>query len=81
MTVGLKIGDIPEVMYVPPHEPVYQFQIAPVPKLPPFNPNVVLFPGQIGVTPKAAVAGEELEFKVTVVFTHEVELHAPIALI
>ena len=80
MTVGLKIGDIPEVMYVPPHEPVYQFHVAPVPKLPPFIPKVVLFPGQIGVTPKAAVADEEIEFKSTVVFTQDVELHIPTAL-
>ena len=67
-------------MYVPPHEPVYQIHIAPVPKLPPFIPKVVLFPGQIGLTPNAEEAGEELEFKIIVVFIHEVELHVPTAL-
>ena len=57
VTVGLKTGDEPDTTYVPAHEPVYQFQFAPVPKLPPVIPSVVAFPMHIGVVPLADVAG------------------------
>ena len=63
-----------------PHEPVYQFHVAPVPKLPPLIPKVVLFPGQIGVVPVAEVAAVEIVFNVTVLFAQSVELHVPTAL-
>ena len=37
---------MPEPTGVPPHEPVYQNQLAPAPKLPPLTLKVVVKPGE-----------------------------------
>ena len=79
MTVGLKTGAAPEATKVVPHEPVYQYQLAAVPSIPPVTPIVVLLPRQIGVVPEADVAGEDKVFTVTVVFAQVVVLHKPAA--
>ena len=64
----------------PEQEPLYQYQDAEVPKLPPFIPNVVEVPSQIvacvAVTEDAV---EELSFTVIVIFTQFVVLHTPSA--
>ena len=78
--VGLNTGDDPEATSVVPHEPVYQSQLAAVPKNPPVTPRVVALPKQIGVVPIADVAGWDKVFTITVVVTHVVVLHVPSAL-
>jgi hypothetical protein len=51
----------------PPHDVLYQYQFAPVLKLPPFAVNVVDDPGHIADgLPVAEVAGVELTFTVSV---------------
>ena len=71
----------PEIRYVPPHDPVYQFQFEPVPRIPPDEFNVVAEPVHIveGLA-DAELAAIETELTVTIVLTHEVELHIPSAL-
>jgi hypothetical protein len=68
---------------MPLHEPVYQNQLARVPKVPPVSLNPTGFPEQIVAEGLAVieVAGVELEFIVNVTLVHNVVLHVPIALI
>ena len=47
MTVGLKIGENPDVMYELPQLPEYQFHFPLVPRLPPVMLRVVELPEQI----------------------------------
>ena len=79
-TVGLKTGEVPEILYVPPHEPVYQFQFADVPGIPPLIPKEVGKPSHIieGLA-VAEVAGDEFEFTVMVTLLQLVVLHTPAA--
>ena len=44
---GVTISDEPEPIDVPPHEVVYHFQEAPVPRVPPFTFKVTGVPGAI----------------------------------
>jgi hypothetical protein len=64
---------------VPPHEPLYHFQVAPVPRLPPLNVNVLLWPLQIVVVPLMLLAGTEVSLTVTVNDWHVVVLQLPSA--
>jgi hypothetical protein len=64
----------------PPQEPLYHFQLAPVPKLPPFTESVVLFPIQMVVVPVIEVAGIEVSCTVTVTLLQMVLLQVPSAL-
>ena len=64
---------------VPPHEPLYHFQLPPVPKLPPFKVKVVLWPLQIVVVPLMLTAGTEVSRTVMVTLWQEVLLHVPSA--
>ena len=57
---------MPVANEVPPHEPLYHFQVAPVPRLPPLNVNVLLWPLQIVVVPLMLLAGTEVSLTVTV---------------
>ena len=49
VTVGLTEGAEPATSSVPPHEPLYQYQFAPDPELPPETPSVVVLPWQMVV--------------------------------
>ena len=67
---------------VPPHEPLYQYQSAVVPKTPPVRFKVVELPWQI-VDKTAAteiVEVEELSFTVIIVLMHIEVLQIPSAL-
>ena len=79
--MGVITGDCPEMMYAPPQDPVYQFQLAEVPRLPPVIPRLDCKPEQIveGIA-VAEVAETESELKVTVIVTQDVEPHKPSAL-
>ena len=45
---------------VPPQVPLYHFQLAPAPRLPPLTLSVVFLPRQIVVVPVIDVAGTEV---------------------
>ncbi len=62
--VVLAVGDtvmlVPVPEDVPPHDDVYHFQLAPVPRLPPLTERVVFLPRQIVVEPVIEVAGTDV---------------------
>ena len=60
VAAGVNTGAVPEATRVPPHEPVYQFHVPAVPKVPPVLPRVVLLPKHIGVIAVPAVAGVDV---------------------
>ena len=78
--MGLNTGAAPEITYVPPQEPEYQFQLAAVPRLPPLIPRVVEPPVQIGDVPVTDVAAVDLVFTVRIILIQVVVLHNPSAL-
>ena len=69
----------PEPMAVPPHEPLNQFQVAPVPNEPPTTLSVVEVPSQIVVVPLTPVGSVESWLTVTVNDAHIVVLQVPSA--
>ena len=79
--VGETEMDVPIPSRVPPQEPEYQFQVPPVPKVPPAMLSVVGCPSQLGFTlAEALVTATEKLFTVTVTLSHAVVLHTPSAL-
>lgn len=58
--VGLTVILDPEPTSVPAHDPLYHFQLAPSPSLPPFTDNVELVPRQMVVVPLIEVAGKDV---------------------
>ena len=58
--VPVMFSEEPVLIAVPPQLPLYHFQLAPVPKMPPLKLNVVLQPRQIVVVPLIDVAGTEV---------------------
>ena len=65
--VGVITGDDPDIIKLPPQDPVNQFQFAPVPKIPPVMINEEELPIQIGLVPAAEIAGVDKVFTTTVV--------------
>ena len=63
---GVTVSVVPVAIEVPPHEPLYHFQLPPVPNEPPLNVNVLLWPLHIVVVPLMLVAGTELSLTVIV---------------
>ena len=80
MVVGdtLKLDPVPTE--VPPHEPLYHFQLPPAPNLPPLILNVLLWPTHIVEVPLMLVAGTEVSLMVIVVLTQLLVLQPPTAL-
>lgn len=76
VVTGLSVGELPVPTSNEPHEPLYQFQVAPLPKVPPAVVNVTEEPWQIvdGFI-VSDVGFVELTSRVTVVLTHVVILH------
>ena len=65
----------------PPQYPLYQYQSADAPRLPPVIPRVVDEPIHIGFTVAVtATAGEDNELTVMIMLAHVVVLHVPSAL-
>jgi hypothetical protein len=58
--LGATVSEVPVAKTVPPHEPLYHFQLAPVPKLPPLTESVVFLPRQIVLVPLIEVAATEV---------------------
>ena len=82
VTIGftVMVVDVPLPTCVPPQEPVYQTQLALVPKLPLVTVKVEVAPEQIAVGFDVAVVGAtDGVFRVTVVFTQLVVLQSPAA--
>ena len=76
---GVTVSVVPVAIEVPPHEPLYHFQLPPVPKEPPLSDNVLLWPRQIVEVPLMLLAGTELSRTVKVIVLHTVLLHVPSA--
>jgi hypothetical protein len=59
VAAGVTVIELPVPARVVPHPPVYHFQLAPVPKLPPLTVKVELEPGhkvvEVALTEDAAV--------------------------
>ena len=82
VTIGftVMVVDVPLPTCVPPQEPVYQTQLALVPKLPLVTVKVEVAPEQIAEGFDVAVVGAtDGVFRVTVVFTQLVVLQSPAA--
>jgi hypothetical protein len=60
VAVGDTVMLAPVPADVPPHDDVYHFQLAPVPKLPPLTDSVVFLPRQIVLVPLIEVAGTDV---------------------
>ena len=74
-------GEAPDITYVPPQEPVNQFQAAPVPREPPATARVVEAPlHKVAGEADPEVGAVDNELTVTATLTHEVELQVPTAL-
>ncbi len=57
---GETVTLLPVPTDVPPQLPLYHFQLAPAPRLPPLTLSVVFLPRQIVVVPLIEVAGTEV---------------------
>ena len=80
MEVGVTDNELPLPSGAPLQLPLYHFQVAPVPKLPPVLVRVVLWPLQIVVAlALAEVTGVEVSFTVKVIFLQTVLLQVPSA--
>jgi hypothetical protein len=72
---------LPVANGVPPHDPVYQFHVAPAANDPPLTLKFVLFPRQILEVPVIELAVIEVSFDtVTMMFLQIVVLQVPSAL-
>ena len=73
--------EAPVPTIVPPHDPLYHTQLAPVPSAPPLTDNVLVPPEHIaaGTAPADAGAVDDV-LTVTVTLWHAVVLHVPTAL-
>jgi hypothetical protein len=79
VAVGDTVMLAPVPADVPPHDDVYHFQLAPVPRLPPFTDSVVFLPRQIVLVPLIEVAATEVSLIVSVNDLHIVVLQPPSA--
>ena len=79
VAVGDTVMLVPVPADVPPHDDVYHFQLAPVPRLPPFTDSVVFLPRQIVLVPLIEVAATEVSLIVSVNDLHIVVLQPPSA--
>ena len=81
MAVGLTLTLLPVATGVPVQLPLYHFQLAPVPSVPPVTLSVLLWPSQIvALLALADVAGTDVSRTVMVTLLHAVLLQVPSAL-
>ena len=74
VAAGATVTLLPVPTDVPPQLPLYHFQLAPAPKLPPLTLSVVFLPRQIVVVPVIEVAGIDVSRTFRVCDTHFVVL-------
>lgn len=80
VAVGDTLMDAPVPTSVPPHDPLYQFHVAPVPSEPPLTVSVDEPEGQmLGELAVADVGAVEEVLSDTVTLWQEVVLHVPAA--
>ena len=79
-TVGVTVTDIPDARYVPPHEPVNQFQFEPATKVPPVSVSELLIPLQTEDGFALIEMGAIFPVTVIIVLKHPVVLQGPSAL-
>ena len=60
VVVGDMVILLPVPAVVPPQFPLYHFQLAPAPRVPPTTDSVVLLPRQIVEVPDIEVAGRDV---------------------
>ena len=78
--MGFTVKLVPVPTEVPPQLPLYHFQLAEVPKVPPFTLSIEGRPPHIEVTDAlAAVTGVDVSLTVTVTLLHTVLLQVPSA--
>lgn len=80
LVVGLMVMLLPVPIAVPAHEPLYHFQLAPKPRVPPFTLKVVEDPLHTVVVPVIDVAGLDVSRTVTTTDLHGEFLQVPSAL-
>ena len=79
--VGLTFIDVPLPSGVPPQEPLYQFQLAPLPSTPPEMPSIKDEPEQIvSLFVVIRIAAVEVSLTVITLLTQVVVLQIPSAL-
>ena len=81
VVLGVSLRLVPVPAVVPPHEPLYHFQLPPVPRLPPDMLSVLLWPLQIVVVPLMLFVGTDVSLTVMVTLWQAVVLQVPSALI
>ena len=79
LDTGLTDMLLPVPIEVPPQEPLYHFQLAALPRYPPFTLNVVDEPLHTVEVPDIEVAGLEVSRTVTTTLLHGEFLHVPSA--
>lgn len=80
LAIGETVTLVPVPTYVPPQLPLYHFQTAPAPKLPPDKDNVVEAPLQmVEDVAEIDTAGNDVSLTFMVVVTQAVVLHVPSA--
>ena len=77
--VGEAVYVLPVATDVPLQLPRYQFQLPPVPRLPPFKLNVLLWPLHMVDVPLMLLAGTDVSLTVKVTVLHTVLLQVPSA--
>jgi hypothetical protein len=77
---GATVMLLPVPTDVPPQLPLYHFQLAPLPRLPPLTLRFVFLPRQIVVVPVIEEAGTEVSRTFTVMLRQRVLLQVPSAL-
>jgi hypothetical protein len=76
---GDSVTELPVPTGVPAQLPLYHFQLAPAPRLPPLTLNVVDVPLHMVVVPVIEFAGLEVSLTVTVTLLQGEFLHVPSA--
>ena len=79
VVLGVTLRLVPVPAEVPPHEPLYHFQLPPVPSEPPDILSVLLWPLQIVEVPLMLLAGTEVSLTVSVTVLQIVLLQVPSA--
>ena len=79
VVLGVTLRLVPVPAEVPPHEPLYHFQLPPVPRLPPDMLSVLLWPLHNVVVPLMLFVGTDVSFTVMLYDLQAVLLQVPSA--
>ena len=79
VVLGVTLRLVPVPAEVPPHEPLYHFQLPPVPRLPPDSLSVLLWPLHNVVVPLMLFVGTDVSFTVMLYDLQAVLLQVPSA--